>query len=163
MKILKAYKYLRPGMCIGVTKLISPLGAIIRATTAGFINTFNPQIASHIVCVAESKGLLYGVEMNYPKIRRVDLNDLDPVVFVGYHPDLDQSEANDWLWESHARRIKYGILEVLEFWGLPTDQPKRMICSELYKEMLKAQGLIYPKEWDVKVSPYDIQKYIVNI
>lgn len=157
------YATLRPGMLIGTTNLIHPISLIVRGTTAGLKNAFNSKIASHVLVVCETHDVLYGMEMAWPKIRRVDLKDYtkwpERIVFIAEHLDVNPARANEFLWESYSLRIRYGLFELLEFWGLPTDQPDKMICSELYREMLKDQGISFPSKWDEKVSPYDEQKW----
>jgi hypothetical protein len=153
---------LSAGCVIGVTTRLNPLSAIIKARTAGVKNAFSMGIASHIVCVAESHGLLYGIEMKSPRIRRVDLNDLDPIVFIARPCTTiyEQEQANNFLWKCHSLHIKYDNIELLKFLNdrIPND-PKKWICSDLSREMLRHVGVTYPQKWDRLTSPYDQQQW----
>jgi hypothetical protein len=161
------YAYLKPGMVIGTTNTASPLAAVIRGTTRGIRHTFDGSTASHVLMVCEHHGLLYGMEMTWPKIRRVDLNDIGHICFIAKHPQLDLADmsdrANHWLWESHSRRVKYDLKGLTEFWGIGDDCKKKMYCSEMYREMLKHLKMAYPKHWDKKVSPWDVQRLNTHI
>jgi hypothetical protein len=159
------YSELCPGMVIGTTNLFSPLAAIIRATTAGIKNIFNKKISSHIVIVCEEHDLLYGMEMAWPKIRQIDLNDIEKhIVFIAKDSALVdedlQWKCNHWLLTSHYIGVRYDWKELFRFWNIQTyDDKKKWICSDLYREMLKYNGMNYPKEWNNKCDPYDIQRY----
>lgn len=162
------YSKLVPGMVIGTTCLTSPLAAIIRFTTAGPRYVFSRLAASHIVIVVREHDLYYGMEMTWPKIRQIDLCDIDKYV-VFYTADRTltnyrmQDQCNEWLLKSHYIGVKYDWKELFKFWDMPVyDDPKRLICSDLYREMCRCNKIPYPKKWNTKVSPWDIQKYYVR-
>jgi hypothetical protein len=167
MSIELDYDLLKPGTVIGVTSTGGILSWLIKATTRGLKYANCKDTASHIVVVAEHQGLYYGIEMTWPKIRRVDLNSIGDIVFVRKHVRLDNSEmqdrANWWLWESHSKGIRYDLKGLLEFWKIGKDDKGKMYCSELYYYMLKYLKIEYPKKWDKKVSPYDVQTATMHI
>lgn len=156
---------LRPGYIIGTTMTIHPMAMITKITTAGIKNIFNPNIATHCLAVTQEHGLNYGVEMAWPKIRQIDLNNFEHcsmgnhIVFVASIPDGLCDFANEFLLESHRRAIKYDIKGLLEFWELAKDEKKKLYCSELIREEMKMLELLYPVEWNEKVSPIQIQLF----
>ena len=162
------YNILKPGYIIGTTMTVHPMAMITKITTAGIKNIFNPNISTHCLAVCSSHGLLYGVEMAWPIIRMVGLNEYEHgtlgnhIVFVAKIPDDYTDAANLFLKESHFYGIKYDILGLLEFWGLAQDSKKKLYCSELIREMNKKIGLPYPEVWDEKVSPLDLQRQTEN-
>jgi hypothetical protein len=166
------YSKLYPGVVLGTTDM-SPLGMIIRATTAGVQNTFNPNIATHVLAVVKEHDLLYGMEMAEPKIREVDLTEYEHsdfgnhVVFAANFIKWDdyktQEKANAWLLKSHTLGIKYDFIELFRFWDAEIpDDPKKLICSDLIRNMMKYIGINIPIQWLQLCDPYDIQKYAEN-
>lgn len=168
------YGKIVPGTIFGSTKLFGAAGSIIRATTAGLKNTFNPWIATHIFIAVQEHGLLYGIGMEFPRIRIVDLCDYENgilgehLVFAAVPRELKenrelQEKANWWLLESHRRRVKYDLKELLLFWKITVrDDPEKLICSDLARNMLRFLNIPYPNDWNTKVDPYDHQKYFTN-
>lgn len=162
---LPPYGTLTPGTVIGTTSVLSPLGAVIRCTTAGMCNAFNPGIASHVLMVVNVHDLLYGVEMSWPKIRMVGLNDIGRIAFCesvipDYNYDL-QHRCNKWLLKSHEIGVKYDLKELLKFWKIKAfDDPRKLVCSGLYREMCRGCGIPYPNRWNDRVSPYDVQRHL---
>jgi hypothetical protein len=159
-----------PGMIIGTTNIFSPVGLPIRITTAGLHNAFNPRIATHIAIVCKEHDLYYFMEMKLPKIHQSDCNEYehgifgDHVVFAALPFPADdyymQELANKFLLESHRIGIKYDIKELFKFWDMPVHNDKRkLICSDLSRNMCQYIGVSYPEEWDTLVSPYDEQKF----
>ena len=162
-----------PGMIIGTTDLLSPIGLPIRITTAGWQNALNPRIATHIAIVCKEHDLFYFMEMALPKIREADCNEYehgilgDHVVFAAMPFAADdlsmQNQANNFLLESHRIGIKYGTEELFKFWDIPVHpDKKKLICSELSRNMCRQLNIPYPKEWDTLVSPYDEQKFYTS-
>lgn len=158
------YNKLYPGIVIGTTSM-SPLAMAIRTTTTGIKNIFNLDISTHVMIVCKDHDLFYGMEMNWPKIRNIDLNKIGHISFIGGNINKDnyelQDKCNDWLWKSHSIGIRYDIKELFKFWGLPVyDDPKKYVCSDLVREMYKCNSISYPDKWNDKCSPYHIQKYV---
>jgi hypothetical protein len=160
---------LQPGDIVGITDL-SWFACVERTTINGLGNVFNQMLSTHIAVVCDrGSGLLYFCEMMYPTIQMNNLQEYDHlkpmehITFVGRHPALaadggKRMACNDFLIESHAHLVKYDLLELLKFWDMPVpDDPKKIICSDLPRNMLRAVGLPYPMAWDVKCSPYDWQ------
>lgn len=161
-----------PGLVLGTTAM-DPLGAIIRATTAGWQNIFNPNVCSHILTVVKEHDLLYGIEMALPKIREVDLSDYEhsnwgnhlvfAANFISPTDYESQDKANEWLLKCHTIGIKYDFVELLKFWDDKIrNDPKELICSDLIRNMLEYLKITIPVQWDHLVSPYDIQKYATD-
>ena len=171
------YGVLLPGYIVGATDTLSSFGVITRITETGDIrNAFNPDISSHIFLIVKEHDLLYGIEMALPKIRQCDLNEYehgnlgDHAVFMAnpfgesYIDNYDlQDEVNNWILKCHALGIQYGLEELLKFWDIPVHtDPKKLICSDLARNMLKFFKVPYPSVWDTKDSPYDHQKYFTE-
>jgi len=161
------YSKLAPGMIIGTTCVREFAGALIRTIEDGPQHAFDGMVAEHVLCVCESYGLKYGMEMgprhkddrgpqlteddnNKLKIRRVDLKDYDGgkngnhIVFVadpfGHTgaPWRYRDAANRFLWTAHALGIGYDTLELVKFLKLPVyDSSTKWICSDLSREMIK--------------------------
>lgn len=173
------YGNLLPGYIVGTTNLLTSFGSVIRATEAGVKNIMNPNISSHVFLIVKEHDLLYGVEMAVPKIRMCDLNKYEHgkfgnhAVFVAnpfkiIDPEYDynyymQENVNKWILKCHTIGIKYDIEELFKFWDIPVHgSGKKLICSELIRNMLRKFNITYPVWWDDKVSPLDIQKWARN-
>jgi hypothetical protein len=166
------YSKFYPGLVLGTTDM-SPIAMAIRATTAGIQNIFNPNISTHVLAVVKEHDLLYGIEMAPPRIREIDLNKyehgplLNHIVFAAHFIEWDdyktQDKVNEWLLESHTKGIKYDIIELFKFWDddIP-DDPKKLICSDLIRNMMKFINIKIPIEWNKLCDPYDIQRYSTN-
>lgn len=170
------YGKLLPGMIVGTTDTFTTFGALTRATEAGIKNAMNTNISSHIALIVKEHSLLYLVEMALPKIHEVDLNKYEHgdfgnhAVFCAnpfgqdyiYNYDL-QEKVNNWILQCHTIGIKYDIKELFLFWDVPVhNDPKKLICSDLARNMMDTFKLPVPKEWDKKCNPYDIQKYMTD-
>jgi hypothetical protein len=170
------YGKLLPGMIVGTTDTLSAFGILTRSTEAGIKNAMNSNIASHIALIVKEHDLLYVVEMALPKIRQGDLNEYehsnlgDHAVFVAnpfgfdYQTNYDlQDKVNKWILKCHTIGIKYNLEELFRFWDIPLhDSTKKLICSELARNMMETFKLPVPKEWDNLCNPYDIQKYVTE-
>lgn len=177
IKISDYYDVIKPGTVIGTDNWNSVPSWPIRFTAGwrhaknngkklvnAINHLFSRKVSSHVLMVAEQNNLLYGIEMNWPKIHRVDLIDIGRIIFMSHHRDIDEEFINQWLWDSHSKNIKYGLLELLEFWGIDLEvcDEKKWHCSEMVMLAYRANCISYPKYWNHKVSPYDIQKWITN-
>lgn len=159
---------IRTGDVIGTEDTLHPMSMTTRVTCGGASALFSTRISTHIVVACESHGLMYGMEMGPRKIRMVDLREYENgrfgnhIVFVGRHVDMTPDKAFmawSWLHDAHAKSIKYDHVELLKFLNLPvTDDPDRLICSGLPRELFRAQRLRYDPAFDVKVSPLNWQR-----
>jgi hypothetical protein len=171
------YGKLLPGDIIGSTgSIFDPVSCLIRGTTAGIDHALDPTIASHVFVVCKEHDLLYGMSMDLNGLSQDDLNTWehgvfgDHIVFVARPFEWDnyalQDKINQWLLKSHEIGIKYDVLELLRWWGLPVyDDPKKIVCGDFTRIMLQTFGLAHPKEWDVdfrKSDPWDQQAYFTN-
>lgn len=187
------YGKLKPGMIVGTTDTLHPMGIVTRATEVtqsvdsvlqGLSNALNPDVASHIFCIVEEHELLYGVGMKWPKVSMEDICDYqhgplgNHIVFVAdpvpravkysplIHDEVDEEELrirlNKWLLECHKRSIKYDLDGLLAFWHIAKDDPRKLICSELAREMLYWHNMYFPSSWMIKVSPFDIQRHYTD-
>jgi hypothetical protein len=166
------YSKLRPGMIIGTTDM-SPFAITTRITNAGIKNAFNPNVCTHIAIVCKEHDLFYLMEMALPKIREADCHKYEHgqfgnhIVFAAMPFDIDdytlQEKANDFLLESHRIGVKYDIKELFKFWGFHTyNDKKKLICSDLARNMMWQLNIKYPLEWDSIVSPWDEQVYFTH-
>ena len=171
------YGALLPGFIVGTTSTFTLFGAITRMTERkSLTNVFDPNTASHIFLITREHDLLNGVEMAIPTIRQCDLNEYEHgncgnhAVFVAnpfgdtYYENYSlQEEVNFWILKCHTIGIKYDWKELMKFWDMPVyDDPKKLICSDLARNMLKTFKVPYPSVWDTKDSPYDHQKYFTE-
>jgi hypothetical protein len=159
------YNLLRPGDIIGVENTFAPFDMTEKCTIRGGKYIFDNMTSCHITVAADKgKGVMCGIAMNWPHIQEENLEQYNHgkngkhIVFIGRHPLIDFQEANDFLWTSLSKRINYDLWELLSFWGYDEwDSCRKLICSDLPREMLKKQMIHYPAEWDKKVSPWGWQ------
>ena len=145
----------------------SPFAVLTRIVTVGLRYAFNYGIAVHTGMVFNMDGQKLVAEMQ-PK--GLEINSLEKYNKVGgrrwvinirrhpvFHSEWLRVSAQQKIALDLRRRLQYDYKGLFEFVSKRIkDNKKRAYCSEYYYQLTK-EHITYPNDYDVKVSPHDLQ------
>ena len=139
---------------------------LIKAATAGWDRKFDKHVSCHTGLVVEWAGQYFIAEMlgrglsispfkRYDKGRRW-------IIGIKRHPVYNNVMVRRALLKRVALDYRYTIeydwKGCIEFvFQKVKDNKKRNYCSEYFYEQTKRDGIQYPKSYETKVSPFDLQ------
>ena len=164
------------GLCTGW--VYNPISMVIRARTAGILNTFNTDIATHafffvtvagrfMIAEMEADGLKLNPADEYTHKNLIDDWPIKVIRHPVFNDDAIRAKAAAQLVSDCHESIKYDYAGLLRFIfpELQDQDPKEFYCSELIKHYIRLYGgaVIDPidgAEYQIKdeVCPYGLQK-----